>query len=434
MSPTVKGRLAQYCNDFQEFPKRSFHESWTFYPNETPVLIDCTFRWCPLSDGRPATLIEGRPMAAMDPVTVRGLDALLHSEVMTALFSEDGRALFANRAMRHYMEPIAQKFGDGFQDPTKKDAFLSALSKHGSHRETILAETINGLRWFDVQAGRCRDAATGQPAFHLSATDVTAMRRTEEELRAAHDQAQSADQAKSEFVANMSHEMRTPMNGVLGVVELLARTKLDDQQRHHIDILRDCGKALLHLIEEVLELSSMELGATRLKTSEVNLHEIAHSVVEGLRSPAEKKDLKVLLQIGPDVPASGICDGARLAQLMRNLIGNAIKYTENGWVLLSLDRVRENDLRVDVVDTGPGVPEADRARIFEKFTQLKDGCRPSYAGIGLGLAICHGLVTLLDGEIGVTAAETGGARFWFELPGVIAAESTHELRDLRASA
>lgn len=433
MSDNVRSRLKQYCEDFQAYPDRTFRETWTLYPSDTPLLLECTFRWCPMPDGRPATLVEGRRMDASDPVTVRSLDALLHSEVMTALFSEDGRALYANRAMREYMGPIAQKFGDGFQDPSQRQKLLDGLAKNGSHREVIQAATVHGLRWFDVQAGQCRDAATGQPAFHLSATDVTAMHETEEKLRNARDRALSADRAKSEFVASMSHEMRTPMNGVLGMVELLSRTQLDDRQRHQVDILRDCGQALLHLIEEVLDLSSIELGSMRLKIEEVELHRIARSVVDGLRPPAEEKGLKLLLEIDPELPETGVCDGARLAQLMRNLIGNAVKYTNNGWVLLSLNRAGARGLRVEVTDTGPGIPASDRQRIFEKFLQLKSDYSGSRGGVGLGLSICRDLVDLFDGSIGVDEAPGGGALFWFELPEVLPLRSGGLPARLRAA-
>ncbi|MEM7744829.1 MAG: ATP-binding protein [Pseudomonadota bacterium] len=416
MSGSVRARLSQYCVDLKADHDRVFRESWTLYPNDVPVLVECTFRWCPRPDGGPATLVEGRPLEDRDPVTVRSLDALLHSQVMTALYSVSGTLLYANRALRAAMGPEYGTFGSGFADLEVGPRFLAKVLAEGSHRETAQVQTVTGSRWYHFQAMRCRDSATGAPAFHISATDVTAMQLTEQQLREARDKARSADRAKSEFVASLSHEMRTPMNGIMGLVELLRRSDLTDAQARQLEALRDSGFALLHLIEDVLDISSVELGAMKLNPVQVDLRKIARSVVEGLRPPAQDKGLTLLLEVDQELPEIAVCDGPRLAQLMRNLIGNAIKFTTEGWVLLSLSLDADSRLRVEVTDTGPGVPEGVRDQAFEKFNRANRSSSGPQGGLGLGLAICREIVELCRGEIGVDEAPGGGALFWIRLP------------------
>ena len=423
MSEGVASRLAQYREDFRHNPTREFNEPWTLYPNNEPVFLNCVFRWCPLPGGRDATLIEATPEAQPSPASQRATDALLHSQVMTALYSSDGAELYANRALRDALGPGPLPFGEGFHDPGAREDFLAGLTTNGHHRDTIQIATRQGSRWYDVQAARCRDAATGKASFQISATDVTLAHENAQALEDARDQALSADSAKSEFVARMSHEMRTPMNGILGMVELLKRSKLDEAQRKKVEVLKASGKALLSLIEDVLDLSSIELRSMRLKPESFDPYDLAHSVVEGLKPHANEKGLRLILNIEPEVPSSAYGDAARLAQLMRNLIGNAVKYTEKGWIILSLATDDEERLQVEVSDTGPGIPAVHREAIFRKFHQLDRGGADQKSGVGLGLSICKEIVALFGGEIGVREAPSGGACFWFSIPGILISKS-----------
>lgn len=418
MSETVAKRLDQYREDFRQNASRVFHESWTLYPREHPVLIDCRFHCHEMADGRICALIEGTPKLAIEAETQRGIDALLHSQVMTALFAENGVELYANRVMREALGPGPLAFGHGFVDPSRSDAFRIGLEMSGRHRDTVEVETVGGIRWYDIQAARCRDAATGDRAFHISATDVTQQRAHEHELMQARDHAKFADQSKSEFVASMSHEMRTPMNGVLGMLELLSYSDTNEAQSKQIEVARACGMALLELIEDVLDLSSVELNAIRIDRAVVDLPELAARVTEGLYRPAMLKGLDLRYELGEGVKSPAIGDNRRLGQLMRNLISNAIKYTTEGSVTLKLERRDADLLRIEVRDTGPGVPEDQRERIFEKFRRGDGQAQSGSGGVGLGLAICKEIVTLMDGQIGVHSAPGGGAVFWLEVPGV----------------
>ena len=417
MSEGVRHRLDQFRQDFEADPGRVFTESWTVYPHGEPHVVVIDFSWCPLPDGRRCTLIEARDSIAADALISRSLDALLHSQVMTALYDLEGTELYANRALRAALGPGPAPFGSCFTDQAAAARFHYGISRAGQHRETVSVGTIYGRRWYDTQAIRCRDAATGDPAFQVSATDVTRMRETEEELMAARDRAQLADQAKSEFVAGMSHEMRTPMNGILGMVEILSHSELTDVQKRQVEIIRDSGTALLDLIDDVLDLSSIELRAVQLDTIPIDLHELARRVVEGLMPPAQRKGLALRLEIADDVPRTARGDARRLAQLMRNMIGNAIKFTAEGRVALSLARSGSSGLLVQVSDTGPGVPEDQRKRIFERFHRASASKAGAKTGLGLGLSICREIVGLMGGEIGVAQASGGGASFWFTVPG-----------------
>ena len=432
MSPAVRERLAQYRKDLSKDPGLAPVETWTLYPAGQPTLMDCTFHWCPLPDDRDAILVEASLQNPLEPEVLRCVDALLHAEVMAGLYAHDGTELYANRALREALGTRGEPFGKGFVDRDATYEFRSGLAQSGRHRATLQVRTKSGRRWLDMLAVRCRDAATGEPAFHVSASDITATYLQERKLRAARDEALSADRAKSEFVATMSHEMRTPMNGILGMVELLSFSGLNDRQAGQLEIVRESGKALLALIEDVLDLSSLEIRAITPVREPFDLYDLAESVVSGLQLPAKDKGLNLRLSIANGVPREGIGDARRLAQLMRNLISNALKFTLKGSVDLMISREGMSTLRVDVIDTGPGVPPDQREEIFQKFHQL-DGSRAKHEGsVGLGLAICKELVALFSGKIGVVNVSTGGARFWFTIPDVLA--NSHYIHRRRGGA
>ena len=215
------------------------------------------------------------------------------------------------------------------------------------------------------------------------------------------------------------------MTGILGMVELLSLARLDARQRRNVEVLRDSGRALLALIEDVLDLSSAEFRALRLKSEPFDLPRVCRSVVDGLTPPAREKGLELTLRLADDLPGHAVGDAQRLAQVMRNMIGNAIKWTDDGGVALSVGRFGPAGVLVEVIDTGPGVPEAQRERIFERFARCRhDG--QSKEGVGLGLAICRDVVTAMRGECGVKANHPRGARFWFTVPDLVAADAAPE--------
>jgi signal transduction histidine kinase/CheY-like chemotaxis protein len=238
-------------------------------------------------------------------------------------------------------------------------------------------------------------------------------------LSDARDRAQSANSAKTRFLAAMSHEIRTPMSGVLGMARLLQETELAPDQKSYADAISQSGSSLVSIIEEILNFSKIESGTISLDRKELELRSTIESVVELLAGDAHAKHLDLATAISGDVPEIIQADAVRLRQVVTNLVGNAIKFTEEGGVLVAVD-VEHSDtgasLRFSVHDTGKGVPEELRTKIFEEFVQADSKGGSHSQGYGLGLSISKKLVHAMGGQIGYTAAPNGGSIFWMSLP------------------
>jgi signal transduction histidine kinase/CheY-like chemotaxis protein len=243
-----------------------------------------------------------------------------------------------------------------------------------------------------------------------------------ETLTEARDRARAASQVKSGFLATMSHEIRTPMNGVLGMGKLLLETSLKPDQRSYAEAIVQAGEALLSLIGDVLDFSKIESGVLTLERDEVDVRALMSGIAELLAPRAHAKNIELVAVVAKDVPKTIRTDEMRLRQVLTNLVGNALKFTEKGGVCiqLAMDRVREKPvLAVEVRDTGVGVPLEKRQDIFEEFVQADSRHARTFGGSGLGLAISKRLVETMGGEIGMTSGSGNGSTFRFTLPALV---------------
>jgi signal transduction histidine kinase/HPt (histidine-containing phosphotransfer) domain-containing protein/ActR/RegA family two-component response regulator len=284
----------------------------------------------------------------------------------------------------------------------------------GDFSRPVTVESRDELRGvvaaFNDVAGRLR------AEWSRAQDEATRARAAEASLARARDVAEAATRAKSEFLAVMSHEIRTPMNGVLGMAHLLLDTRLDGQQRQYGEALRGSAEALLTLLNDVLDFSKMEAGRLELERVDFDLDAVLASVVTLMSPRAAAKGLHLGTAVADDVPRGLSGDPARLRQVLLNLIGNAIKFTDTGSVRVEVERVgigEQPRLHVAITDTGIGIAAEAQSRLFDEFTQADASVTRRFGGTGLGLAISKKIVTAMGGDIGVESAPGRGSRFWF---------------------
>lgn len=246
---------------------------------------------------------------------------------------------------------------------------------------------------------------------------ITERKRIEEELREARQAALQASRTKSEFLASMSHEIRTPMNAILGMADLLAETDLKHEQQRYVQVFRSAGENLLNIINDILDISKIETGRIELEKIDFDLNELLDKTGETLAIRAHAKDLELSYHIMPDVPTALVGDPIHLRQIIVNLIGNAIKFTEKGEVVMQVEKYngkrKPGALLFSVSDTGIGIPQEKIEIIFESFTQADSSTTRKYGGTGLGLAIARRLVELMKGEVWAESSVGKGSTFYF---------------------
>lgn len=292
---------------------------------------------------------------------------------------------------------------------TVRDALAKSLEINGVYhvRYRVIRPCDGKVVWHDTSGEALLNDAGIPVRFVGTTLDITALK--EAELKAI-----SADQSKSEFLANMSHEIRTPMNGILGMAELLANTSLEPRQKDFLSTINRSGNALLTIINDILDFSKIEAGQLKLDSAPFHLRDSIEDITSLLSTKVAESGVDLLLRVKPDLPTTYLGDVGRIRQILTNIVGNAVKFTHTGHVLIDVSGDVENDmakLTIKVVDTGIGIPSDRLNHVFDEFSQADGSTTREYGGTGLGLPISRNLVELMGGQINVDSTLGEGSTF-----------------------
>ena len=356
--------------------------------------------------------------------------------------SDGGNLYFNQRWVDYTGLTLEESLGSGWNKPFHPDdqqrawhAWQHATATVGTYVLECRMRRADGVfRWWLIRGVPLRDSAGNVLKWFGTCTDIDDLKlaeleisRTNEALEAeiverkrAEDVAETANRAKSQFLANMSHEIRTPLNGVVGMTELALGTDLSTEQRDYLDIVKSSGTLLLSVIDDILDFSKIEAGKLTVDAIPFDLSDCLVTTLKLLATGAHVKGLALACDMRPDVPAGVVGDPARLRQIVTNLIGNAIKFTHHGKVVLRVDTETQTDgaatLRFSVSDTGIGISQEHREAIFKPFVQADGSITRKYGGTGLGLAISTNLVALLGGRMWLESEIGKGSTFHFTMP------------------
>ncbi|MEM7349199.1 MAG: response regulator [Acidobacteriota bacterium] len=342
------------------------------------------------------------------------------AEVVMVAIDPQGKVSLVNHAgcrLLGYSEEeiLGKDWAEHFVPDELRDDVRARLgNRHANNAYSYPVQTADGevrlLEWRTARLPRHDD----QPAGTLSSgSDITEIRR----LAAAKETAEIASRAKSQFLANMSHEIRTPMNGVIGMLELLSECELSGRERRFADTAYRSAKSLLDILNDILDFSKIEAGKLELEAVDFDLRDLVEDLSDLFAERSREKGLELVAQVAHDLPTALRGDPTRLRQILSNLAGNAVKFTEAGEVVIRVSGCPFGEqavgVRFEVSDTGVGLDTEAKARIFESFQQADGSTTRKFGGTGLGLAISRELVALMGGEIGVESTLGGGSTFWF---------------------
>ena len=371
---------------------------WTYVQNKQAIRCECLF------DG------ENQP---------DGEGMLLYKKDFPSYFKAISMSRIVS-AKQAQTDPRTSEFTETYLKPLNIHSMLDAhIPSSTEVRGVVCCESV----------GQSRAWTSDESAFTASLAELVGLAleraersKTQEQLADALRAAEEAGEAKSAFLANMSHEIRTPMNGVLGMLELVLADEQDPKKRGNLKTAHNSARSLLNVLDDVLDYSRLEAGEFSLSPEPFKAKKIMEEVTSLFRAQAEAKGLSISAEIDSSVPQEIIGDHARLRQVLSNFISNAIKFTDQGQVSVSMKREAnptEDNLRIEVRDTGIGIARDSLAKLFQRFSQVDTSSTRRFGGTGLGLVICKQLIELMGGTIGVDSTEGKGSCFWVTLPIVV---------------
>ncbi|MEL6311946.1 MAG: ATP-binding protein, partial [Pseudomonadota bacterium] len=338
-------------------------------------------------------------------------------EVKVSAFTLNRKFLRANASAERFYKDTCADFDGRFSESGEGAVVIEELREHGvAERVTERRLPSVGSVWHKIVATLEHDAETDMPIIFLREMDVTDVMETLTELRRERDAAMAASERKTEFLAVMSHEIRTPMTGVLGLAEILHSRIEEPPLKSLAATLQEAGKALLHVTDQVLDLTRIERGRLDLEDAELRPFDFVDSIEGMFKATCALKSLDFSVEAGEgtNLPRTG--DRHRILQIINNLVSNAIKFTEKGSVTVALEAPSDGPLTITVQDTGVGLSEEEQKRLFRPFAQASAGTSRAFGGSGLGLYIVHDLVSQMNGSVSLESAEGKGTIVEVNLP------------------
>jgi signal transduction histidine kinase/ActR/RegA family two-component response regulator len=447
MSEVTAYRLADYLVRFRKGDR--IKDQWTFYPNGVgPKTYLTTASGIRIEEGRTAMLMEGVPKDTRDiqgQASLRGVEMLRDLPIAVCLLDIDGNVIDQNPEAlvvfgsidagpvdagpeyecdkERKTSPPNSHFVDRFVDKEFGRSVLeNVVPKQGKISFEALQYTVNGPRWCAIKIRHTIDPVTNNPIMLYSARDITAVVEAKKEADRARREADRANMAKSEFIAVMAHEIRTPLHQLTGVIELMDHTNLDKEQKQFIRLMQSSAVSLMTVINDILDYTKLEAGKISLENIAFDVKAVVEGSLAAIGPTAEKRRLSLDSVITNEIPPLVVGDPNRLRQILLNLLQNAVKFTHDGSISVRLSRSAATKnpgriaLRFVVSDTGIGIHEDQWERIFCKYQQGDSSTARKYGGTGLGLPICKSLVEVMGGSIGMESEVGKGTTFWFEIP------------------